>query len=161
VRCIGVAFVLEDLEVRRRDLQSAAPPVLDAAEEHEALFRFQHVLQVRLIGPHGLHLATAVLHEGSEERKTRPARRGDATRQHLAEDRHGGPRAQRRNRLEAAAIFVAARQAEEQVLDGPQAGTLEIGGLAGSDALQELKRRLQGIAGHAAAVTERPSPAPS
>ena len=61
----------------------------------------------------------------------------------------GLPLAQRRDRLQAAAIFVAQREAEEQIFDGIQPGAREVGGLAGADALQELQRRLQEVGGGA------------
>ena len=43
------------------------------------------------------------------------------------------PRTQRGNRLHAAAVFVAEGEAVKKILDGDQAGALEIGGLARAD----------------------------
>ena len=45
--------------------------------------------------------------------------------------------------LHPAAVFVPHGEAEQQVLDGVQAGLLEVRGLARTDALQELQGGLQ------------------
>jgi hypothetical protein len=47
--------------------------------------------------------------------------------------------------LHPASIFVAKRQAVQQVLDGDEAGALEIGRLARTDTFEELKRSGQRI----------------
>ena len=51
------------------------------------------------------------------------------------------PGPQRGDRLHAAAVLVAERQPVEQIFDGDEAGALEVGGLARTDAFQELERR--------------------
>ena len=68
--------------------------------------------------------------------------------QHFARDRRRLPGLQRDDRLQAAAIFVAARKAEEQIFDGEEAGLLEVGGLARPDALQKLQGHLEDVLGH-------------
>ncbi len=58
----------------------------------------------------------------------------------LAQHRRLGSRPERGDRLHAAAVFVAKRQAVQQVLDGDEARAFEVGRLARTDTLQELKR---------------------
>ncbi len=45
------------------------------------------------------------------------------------------------NRLKVAAVLVAERKSIQQVFERGEAGAREIGGAAGTDALQELERR--------------------
>ena len=154
VQRFALAVVLQHFVFGRGELQAATAPVLRAAEEHHLQVRLQHVLQEFLVGPHHLHLAAVVLHERGEERKAGPARRGDASRDDGAEDGGGAARTQRRDRLEAAAILVAARKTDQQVFDRTQPGLLEIRGLARTDPFQELQLDLQGIVGHPRNSTE-------
>src|SRR5919201_3305730 len=52
-------------------------------------------------------------------------------------------RPQRRDRLQVAAILVAKREPVQEIFDGDETRTLEIGGAARTDTLQELQRRRQ------------------
>ncbi len=74
-------------------------------------------------------------------RKPRRRVSGDVGALDLAEDGRLRARAQRGDRLHAAAVLVAERQPVEQIFDGDEAGALEIRRLARADALQELQRR--------------------
>ena len=58
------------------------------------------------------------------------------------------PGLQRRDRLKAAAIFVADGKAVQQIFDGEETGVLEIGGAARTDALEELQGRREQLGGH-------------
>ena len=89
--------------------------------------------------------AAAVVDQRFEDLEPGPPRRAQAAAEHAAGDRRGLARLQRRDRLKAAAIFVAERKAVEEIFDGDEAGVLEIGGAAGTDAFQELQGRRQGV----------------
>ncbi len=155
VQWLALAVVGEHLELGRRELQPAAAPVLGAAEQHDAQVGLDHVLEERLVRPHHLHLARGVLHQRREQLEAGPARAGQAAVQHFPQ--HGRRQAglEAADRLEAAAVLVAARKAEQQVLDRSQPGLLEVGGAARADALDELERELEGIVGQRRA-TGRP-----
>ena len=67
--------------------------------------------------------------------------------EHTPGDGGGAAGLQRRNRLQAAAIFVADRKAIQQIFEGDEAGVLEIRGAARPDPLQELKGRREHLVG--------------
>ena len=154
VQWFALSVVLQYFVLGRGELQAATAPVLRAAEQHHFQVRLQHVLQEFLVRPHHLHLTAVVLDQGREQRKARPSRGGDAGRDDGAEDGGGAARTQRRDRLEPAAILVAARKADQEVFDRTQPGFLEIRGLARTDPFQELQLDLQGIVGHPRNSTE-------
>ena len=110
---------------------------------HDVLAALEDVLQVRLVQPHRAQRSGAVVDRRLEDLEPGAPRRAQAADQHAAGDGGGLSRFQRRDRLQAAAIFVAERKSVEQIFDGDQAGVLEIGGAARSDAFQELQRRRQ------------------
>ena len=80
--------------------------------------------------------------------RTRGAGSSPVGRLDVAENGGLLPRTQRGNRLHAAAVFVAEGEAVKKILDGDQAGALEIGGLARADPLQELKRGGKNVIAH-------------
>jgi hypothetical protein len=160
VQRLAGAVVTQHLELRRGQLQAAAAPVFGAADQHDALMRFEHVLQERLIWPDHLHLSGGILHERGEQPEPWPARGRQPALQHFAEHRGRRPWLQAGNRLEAAAVLVAAREAEQQVFDGTQSGLGEVGGPSRANPLHELERNLEGILGHGAEPTARPWPGP-
>ena len=90
----------------------------------------------------------AIAHQHLEDPEARPARRADAAADDLADDRGGDARAQRRDRLEVAAVLVADRKAVEQIFDGVQADALQVGGAARPDAFQELQRAIPEAGSH-------------
>ena len=139
---------LDDLELRIGDLQSARAPEFHLAEQHHALVRADNVLQKGLVGPHHLNLAAGILHEGLEQPEPGTARVRQPRVQHFPADRRGHARAQRDDRLQAAAVFVAARKAEQEIFDRVQAGLLQVGGLARTDPLEELQGQLEDVLGH-------------
>ena len=85
----------------------------------------------------------------SAVKSLKPGRRVPVRPQCSTSPEHGRRQAglEAADRLEAAAVLVAARKAEQQVLDRPQSGLLEVGGAARADALDELERKLEGIVG--------------
>ncbi len=107
--------------------------------------RPEDVVEKRLVEPDGTQRAGAIADDQLEDLETRAPRRTDAAPDDVADDRGGDTRAQRRDRLECAAIFVADRKAVEQVFDRVQAHAFEIGGAPRTDPLEVLQRRLQGI----------------
>src|SRR4029077_17847628 len=82
-----------------------------------------------------------------EDLEPGPACRSESAREHAAGDRRRSARFERGDRLQASAIFVAERETVQQIFDGDEAGALEIGGAAGTDALQELQGRREHLVG--------------
>ena len=134
-------LVVEDLVLRVGQLQTAVTAHLDSAEQARPAARatntsrrngwFSHVARIEPLG--SVTSASKILKPGRRvdrrpQLETRPDDRGDLA----------GP--QRRNRLKAAAIFVADRKPVQQIFDGEKADAFEIGG-AGADALEELQGR--------------------
>ena len=138
---------VDDLELRVRDLESRPLVPLERAVHHHLGAGVNLVLQICGVEPREADGARGVAQQRLEDAHARTSRAAQAAGDHLAGDRHGLPLAQRRDRLQMAAIFVAERETEEQILDGIQPGAREVGGLAGADSLQELQRRLQEVGG--------------
>ncbi len=107
----------------------------------------EDVSQKRLVQPRRAQRSGAVVDCSLEDLEARAARAAQAAREHPARDRRGLPRFQRRNRLEVAAILVAKRKAVEKIVDGDEAGVLQIRRAPGTDAFEELQRRRQHLVG--------------
>jgi hypothetical protein len=93
-----------------------------------------------------LNQASRTVPEGVAHQRLEDAEAGtpgapQAARDHVAANRDGLPLAQRGNRLQAAAIFVAAGKSIEEIFDRVQAGAGKVGGFAGTDALEKLQGR--------------------
>ena len=145
---VELGAVLDDLELRIRDLQPARSPQLDLAEQHDALVRADDVLQKGLVRPHHLDLAAGILHESLEQAEAGATRVRQAGIEHLTTDGRGHARPQRDDRLQAAAVLVAARKTEQEIFDGVEAGLLQVGGLARTDPLEKLQGQLEEVLGH-------------
>src|SRR5205814_8680896 len=121
-------------------LDPAVQPAVPAARED--------VPQEWLIEPHRAQRSAAVVDRRFEDLEPGPPRRSEAARHHAPRDRCGPSRLQRSDRLQAAAIFVAEREAVQEILDRDEADALEIRGAARADPFQELQwRRENGIGG--------------
>jgi len=138
-RCLRQDFVLRVLELQPVGTQ------LQLAVEDDALMRLEDVVEKRLVEPDGTKSAGTIADDQLEDLETRAPRRTNAAPDDVADDRGGDTRAERRDCLECTAILVADRKTIEQVFDRAQTYSFEIGGAAGTDPLEVLQRRLQGI----------------
>src|SRR5205085_9930636 len=93
-----------------------------------------------LVHPRAANRAAPVGEDDMEDLEAAAACQGDVRALDLPEYGRLATRSQRRNRLHMAAVFVAERQAIQQILDGDQAGALQVRRLAGPDAFQKLER---------------------
>ena len=137
-----VALLLQDLVLRVLQLQ-AVRGQLELPEQDDPLVGTEHVGEKRLVEEHRAQRAGGVAHEQLEDLEPRAPRRPDAAADHVADDGGGRAGTQRGDRLEAAAILVADREAIQQVFDGLQPDPLQVGGAPRADALQELQRRVE------------------
>jgi ABC-type transporter Mla subunit MlaD len=118
---------------------------LELAEQDDALVRLEDVVEERLVEPDRAQRAGAVAQEQLEDLEPGAAGRPDAAADDLADDRRRLAGAQRRDRLEVAAILVADRESIEEVLDGVETDAFEIGGAPRADTFQVLQRRLERV----------------
>ena len=101
----------------------------------------EDVAKERLIQPHRANRPAAVVDRRFEDFEAGTPRRSKAASQNPSADRRRLTGFERRDRLQAAAIFVSDGKAIQEIFDRLEAGALEIGRAARSDALQILQRR--------------------
>jgi hypothetical protein len=111
---------------------------LELAKEDDSLVRPEDVVEKRLVEPDGAERACRVAHDQLEDLEARPARRANPAPDDLADNRGRDARTKRRDGLERAAVFVADWESVEEILDGVEADSLEIGGAPRADAFEEL-----------------------
>ena len=97
---------------------------------------------VSALGP-GRVSGRAVVDRRFEDLEPGTPRRSQPAREHAAGDRHALPWLQCGDRLKTAAVLVADGKAGQEIVEGDEAGVFEVGGTAGSDALQKLQRGRQ------------------
>ena len=140
-------LVVQDLVLRVGQLQSAGAAHLDGSEQHDVLSRRKHVPQKRLVEPRDANRPGAIVDRGVENLEARTSRRAQAAAEQPAGHRRRLAGLERRDALQTTAVFVPDRKPCEQILEGDQSDALEVGGAAGPDALQKLKRRREHLVG--------------
>ena len=140
--------VVENLVLRIRQLQTAGTAHLGEAEQDDLLPAREHVAQERLVEPRHANRAAGVGDQRLENLEAGTPGRSQTAARDAAHDRRrlAGPK--RRNRLKAAAIFVADGKPVQQVFDGEETDALEIGGATRTDAFEELQGRREQLGGH-------------
>jgi hypothetical protein len=136
-------FLVQDLVLRVGELQAGRAAHLHGAVQDHVLASCKDVLQKRLIQPCGTQRSAAVVDRHLENLEAGAARRTQAARDDPSGDRRPLAGLQRRDRLEAAPVFVAKGKAIEQIFDREEAGVLEVGSAPRSNTLEELQRRRQ------------------
>jgi hypothetical protein len=139
-------LVLDNLVLRVRELEAAAVRAqLHRAKEDDPLSRREHVAKERLVQPRGPNRARLVGDERFEDLEPGAPRRAETAAQDAAGHRRRVTRPEGRNRQEPAAVLVAEREAVEEILDRVQPRVRQIGCATRPDALEELKRRREGV----------------
>ena len=130
-------FLVEDLVLWVRQLHRRAVQ-FDAAVQDNPLPAHEDVAQVRLIQPHNPQRSAAVVDDRLENLEATAPGESNAAREDPPADRGGSAGLQRANGLQAAAIFVPERKPVQEILDGDEADTFEIGRTPRPDTLEEL-----------------------
>jgi hypothetical protein len=94
----------------------------------------------RLVHPGTSNRAARITDNGVENLEAAPSRGRQPSALDLAQDSGPAAGSQRDDRLHAATVLVAERQAIEQVFDCQQAGSCEIGGLPRTYTSEKLER---------------------
>ena len=145
-RFLRLVVRAENLVVGIAEFDAAAPVELQLAVQHDAGAARQLVGEVHLVGPRGAQATGLVTNQRLEHLESLAPRPADLCLDDLADD---GARliaeAQRGDRGEPGAVFIAERKAVQQVLDVHQARAAQIRGAAGSDALEKLQRGCEKI----------------
>ena len=152
---------VDDLELRVGDLQARPLVAFERAVHDHPGARPDLIFQVRRVEPGQPHRAGLVAEQRLEDPHAGTPRASQSGRDDLPGNRDSLAFAERRDRLQAAAVFVAQREAEEEIFDRGKAGAGEVGRFARADALQELQRGLQVVAGGHRRAIARPWPDPS
>ena len=156
---VSPCLVIQQLVLRIRQLQPAAAAHLHHAKQHHVLPGLEHVAEERLVQPGRAQGAARIADECLEDLESGAAGRSKTAAEDAGRDRRGLSRPERRNGPELTAVFVSDRKPVQQVLDGLEAGALEVGGATRADALQKLQRRLEHrvVDGHRLDGCERPA----
>ncbi len=118
---------------------------LHVAEDDDGQMRLEDVLQERLVHPRAADGAARVTNDRVKDPEPAPARHREVRALDLAEHGRTHPRPKGRDRLHVAAVFVAERKPIEQILDGGEAGALEVRGFPRTHALQKLKGGVENV----------------
>ena len=137
-------LIVQDFVLRVGDLETGSAAHLDRSVQDEALAAHEDFAQERLIQPDGAQRpSTAIVDRRLEDLESRPPGRSETADGDPPGDRSVLARLQRRDRLQAASIFVAERKAVQEIFDGDEADAFEVRGTTGPDALEELQGRRQ------------------